>query len=354
MLCRRQGRKMKQTKKATLADIAAQTGYGTNTVSLALRGSTRISQGARDLIQSKARELDYVPNANAKALVLQRSHTVGLLLPEITNPIMTSVSQVVQSEFAKRGYSVLFAMSNGSIEEENRAIDMFRSRMVDGLLVYPLDHGQLDYLSMLRQRNFPVMLLIGKEESDIDAVGIDEFRGAYDATKYLIDLGHTNIGALVNHNQRNTEKYCGFQAAMQENGLTMRNEWIRQPDEHTLSSGRETTGLIMQAGMNRPSAIFASSDLLGLGALRWAKDNNLRVPEDLSIVGFDDIEGARHSLIGLTTIRNDVTYLARLAVERLVALIGTNGPLPKPEVKLLRGELMLRESAAAYTPSTKT
>jgi LacI family transcriptional regulator len=336
---------MKQNKKTTLADIAAQTGYGTNTVSLALRGSTRISKAARDAIQSKARELDYIPNANAKALVLQRSQTVGLLLPEITNPIMTSVSQVVQSEFSKRGYSVLFAMSNGSVEEENKAIDVFRSRMVDGLLIYPVDHENLDYLSMLRKRNFPVMLLIGKDDSDLDAVGINEFQGGYDATKYLIELGHTRIGALVNHDQQNTEKYFGFRAAMQEHGLELVKDWITQPREHKMASGYLATGQIM-AGPERPSAIFASSDLIGLGALRWAKDNKIAVPDQLSIIGFDDIDEARHSLIALSTIRNDVAYLARLAVERLLSLIDNQGALPPPKFDFLRGDLVVRESTA--------
>lgn len=339
---------MRQNKKTTLADIAAETGYGTNTVSLALRGSTRISQAARDTIQTKARELDYIPNANAKALVLQRSHTVGLLLPEITNPIMTSVSQVVQSEFSRRGYSVLFAMSNGSIEEENKAIDVFRSRMVDGLLVYPVDHEQLDYLSTLRKRNFPVMLLIGKDDSELDSVGINEFQGSYDATKYLIDLGHTRIGALVNHLQQNTEKYFGFKAAMEEHDLELVPDWIVQHEEHKMASGYTAIGRIM-SGSERPSAVFASSDLIGLGALRWAKDNGVSVPDQLSIIGFDDIEQARHSLVGLSTIRNDVAYLARLAVERLLQLMEAGETLPAPTVDLIRGELVSRESTAPLT-----
>ena len=145
--------------KARLKDIAERTGYGTNTVSLALRGSTRISAAAREKIAKAAEELDYVPNHIAKSLVSRRSNTVGLILHEITNPILTTAAETIQRTLAARGYGVLFASSNGSLEAEMRAIDMFRSRMVDGLLIYPVRHGQLEHLKRLREHNFPVVLL---------------------------------------------------------------------------------------------------------------------------------------------------------------------------------------------------
>ena len=177
-------------QKARLKDIAEKTGYGTNTVSLALRGSTRISAAAREKIAKAAEELDYVPNHIAKSLVSRRSHTVGLILHEITNPILTSAAEKIQRRLAARGYGVLFASSSGSPDEELRAIEMFRSRMIDGLLIYPVRHADLDHLKRLRARNFPVVLLIGIDDHEIDAVGIDEQAGAYDATRHLIDLGH--------------------------------------------------------------------------------------------------------------------------------------------------------------------
>ena len=152
-------------QKARLKDIAERTGYGTNTVSLALRGSTRISAAAREKIAKVAEELDYVPNHIAKSLVSRRSHTVGLILHEITNPILTTAAERIQRTLAARGYGVLFASSNGSLEEEMRAIEMFRARMVDGLLIYPVRHTQLDHLQRLRDHNFPVVLLVGIEGS---------------------------------------------------------------------------------------------------------------------------------------------------------------------------------------------
>jgi len=144
-------------RKVTLADIAAKTGYGTNTVSLALRGSTRISQAARDLIRGVADEMDHVPNKIAASLVLNRSNTIGLILHEITNPGLTSVAHMVQKTLGEHGYSVLFASSNGDPEEELKAIAAFRARMVDGLLIYPIAHCKLDHLKALRRNNFPTV-----------------------------------------------------------------------------------------------------------------------------------------------------------------------------------------------------
>lgn len=119
----------------TLADIAARTGVGTNTVSLALRNSTRISKAVRDKVKMAAREIGYIPNYVAKSLASDRTNTVGLLVHEITNPILTKAAQLIQLELAAHGYSILFATSNRSYEAEERAIEVFRSHMIDGLLV---------------------------------------------------------------------------------------------------------------------------------------------------------------------------------------------------------------------------
>lgn len=333
-------------QKARLKDIAQKTGYGTNTVSLALRGSTRISKAAREKIAKAAEELDYVPNHIAKSLVSRRSHTVGLILHELSNPILTSAAEKIQRTLAARGYGVLFASSNGSFEEELRVIEMFRARMVDGLLIYPARHTKLEHLRRLRERNFPVVLLIGMEGSGIDAVGIDEYAGAFAATRHLIDEGHSRIGVLVPAEYHTNPKYAGYRGALLSAGLESGPGLSASFPDHSIQGGIEAMdGLMGQP--NRPSAVFALDDLLALGALRWAKVNGVDVPRQLAIAGFDDDEAARHAVTPISTINNDVDELAQRSVARLMDLIDAGQLLPPPQAELLQGQLVIRESTRA-------
>ncbi len=338
-------------QKARLKDIAERTGYGTNTVSLALRGSTRISAAAREKIARAAEELDYVPNHIAKSLVSRRSNTIGLILHEITNPVLTSAAEKIQGALAARGYGVLFASSNGSLEAEMRAIEMFRARMVDGLLIWPVRHGELDHIKRLRDRNFPLVMLVGIENSGIDAVGIDEYAGAYDATRHLIEQGHRRIGALVTPQYQTMQKYSGYLDALSSAATKMAPELIASCQDHSISGGLAAMDGLMAAA-DPPTAVFASSDVLALGALRWAKLNGFAVPGRLAIVGFDDDEAARYAVTPISTINNDVEDLAQRSVARLMQLIEAGPVLPAPESELLRGRLIVRESTEAATAHT--
>jgi LacI family transcriptional regulator len=333
-------------RQSTLADIAALTGFGTNTVSLALRDSTRISEETRNKIRTAARELDYVPNQIAKSLAMDRTLTVGLILHSITNPIVTQAAKLIQLALAERGYSVLFATSNGNFEEEIRAITIFRSRMVDGLLIYPLIHKKIDHLVELRSKNFPIVLLNGYQDAPVDAVGVDEFRGAYQATRHLIDLGHTHIGAILPMERRNTEKYDGYLAALKKAKLRLDKDVLFAPPTHSIAAGLSATHNIMDRRA-RPSALFASSDLYALGALRWATINKVTVPEELAIAGFDDIESAQNAVLPITTINNDVAVMSRRAVDRLCVLMASRNNMPPPKTELIEPTLVVRESTVS-------
>jgi LacI family transcriptional regulator len=335
-------------RQPTLADIAALTGYGTNTVSLALRQSTRISEETRNKIQAAARKLDYVPNHVAKSLAMDRTLTVGLILHSITNPIVTQAAKSIQLALAERGYSVLFATSNGSFDEELRAIDAFRSRMVDGLLIYPLIHKKIDHIIELRSKRVPIVLLNGYKEGPVDSVGVDEFRGAYLATRHLIDLGHVEIGAILPMETRNTEKYDGYVAALRESSLQPIGEITYAPSTHSIAAGLEAMNHIMKRTA-RPSAVFASSDLYALGALRWATVNNISVPNTLAIAGFDNIESAQNAVLPITTINNDVDFTARRAVDRLCVLMASRNDMPPANTELVEPTLVVRESTAGKT-----
>lgn len=327
-----------------LKDIADKTGFSTNTVSLALRESPRIPEQTRLLIREAAAALNYLPNQIAKSLVSRETRTIGLVLTDITNPILTRVAQSIELVLAERGYGTLFATSNNALADEIRAVDLFRARQVDGMLIYPTSHRDLDHLRPLRRANHPIVLLVGDPDAGIDAVCMDQRRGAYKAVRHLIDMGHRRIG-LLDGSQRlgNLEKRDGCLQALGEAGIASDPDLSVDPQGVSVERGYRATETLMQRA-NRPTAIFCSNDSLALGALRWALQQGLRVPADVAIVGMDNIEFGEYAAVPLTTVNYAAETVTRMAVDRLMRLIAAGGQLPEPRVTQIDPDLLVRES----------
>src|SRR3569832_127993 len=243
-----------------LKDIADKTGFSTNTVSLAMRQSPRIPQQTRDLIQRAATELNYLPNHIAKSLVSRETKTIGLVQADINNPVLAHTAQAIEIALAGRGYGTLFATSNNGQGEEVRAIELVRARQVDGILIYPTGHRQLDHLRALRRANYPIVLLVGDPDAGIDAVCMDERRGAYKATRHLIDVGRRKIGIIDSANPLgNLEKSQGHHQALLEAGIDPEPMFAVDPHGHTAERGYWAMDTLM-SGRRRPTAVFAAND----------------------------------------------------------------------------------------------
>jgi LacI family transcriptional regulator len=327
-----------------LKDIADKTGFSTNTVSLALRHSPRIPPETRALIQQAASELNYLPNHIAKSLVSRETMTIGLVLTEITNPILTQTAQAIELALAERGYGTLFATSNNNFADELRAVELFRSRQVDGILIYPTSPRKLDHIRPLRRANFPVVMLTGDPDAGLDAVCVDDRRGAYKATRHLIEIGHRRIGMIDGGTLRgNSDKLEGYQQALREAGIEPDPACLVVPSVNSLMGGFWAMDPMMNTG-NRPSAVFAATDSLAIGALRWCQKHELRVPDDVAIMGCDNIEFAEYAAVPISSVNYAVDVVSRLAVDRLMRLISAGDHLPEPRATLIDPELVIRES----------
>lgn len=330
-----------------LKDIADKTGFSTNTISLALRQSPRIPVRTRELIQRAADELNYLPNHIAKSLVSRETKTIGLVLTDITNPALTHTAQAIEIALAELGYGTLFATSNNTLAEEIRAIELFRSRQVDGMLIYPASHGKLDHIRPLRLANYPVVLLVGDWDSGIDVVCVDDRSGAYKATRHLIDTGHRRIGFIDSSNPLgNPEKRQGYLQALGESGIEFDPGLAIDPHGHSAVQGYFAMAAMMHL-RRRPSAVFAANDSLAIGALRWCQKHGLRVPGDVAIIGFDNIEYAEYAAVPLSTVNYAVQMVTRMAVDRLMQLIAAADQLPEPRATLIDPELVIRDSTRA-------
>lgn len=328
-----------------LKDIADKTGFSTNTVSLALRQSPRIPQQTRDLIQRAASELNYLPNQIAKSLVSRETKTIGLVLTDMTNPALTQTAQSIEIALAERGYGTLFATSTNTLTEEMRAIELFRSRQVDGMLIYPTSPKLIEHIRPLRRANYPVVLLIPDPEESIDSVAVDDRRGAYKATRHLIETGRRRIGLIDGTNPMgNRLKRFGFMEALAESGIAFDARLTADPEGHSTVRGYDAMAKLMQGAPVAPSAVFVVNDSLAIGALRWCVNNGLRVPDDISIIGFDNIEFAEYASVPLSTVNYAVEIVTRMAVDRLMRLISAGDQLPEPQVTLIDPDLVIRES----------
>jgi LacI family transcriptional regulator len=327
-----------------LRDIADKTGFSTNTVSLALRESTRIPLETRSIIQSAALELGYFPNQIAKSLVNRETRTIGLVLTDILNPTLTHTAHAVEMALAEQGYGTLFATSNNVLAEELRVVEMFRSRQVDGILIYPVRHRELDHLRRLRRAGLPVVLLIADPDSGIDGVSVNDRTGVFQATRYLIGLGHRQIGFLdATRAAGNTEKFDGYQQALAASGIPFDPDLVVATNGHYARNGFYALDTLM-SGAKKPTAVVADNDSLALGALRWCHKHKVRVPQDLAVMGYDNIAISEFGTPPLSTVNYDVEAVSRMAVDRLMRLIKAGDVLPEPRITLIDPELIVRES----------
>ncbi len=330
---------------ARLKDIAEQTGFSVNTVSLALRGSSRIPDDTRNHILQTAERLNYLPNHVARSLVQRETRSVGLILTDLKNPVLTAVAQAVELGLSKRGYTTLFATSNNILSVEAQMIEAFRAKRADGMLIFPCSHRQLDHIRALRKRNYPVVLLVGDPDAGIDAVCMDERAGAYKAVAHLINNGHSRI-ALIDGAATlgNTEKQEGYLRAHAEAGIAVDPKLMLDPKGASVAAGFWAMD-DLQARKLGFSAVFAANDSLGLGVLRYCAKRGLRVPEDVAIVGFDNIEFGEYAVTPMSTINYDVPRVTDLAIDRVLDLIGATGELPEARVTQVEPELVVRESS---------
>ena len=330
-----------------LKDIAAATGFSTNTVSLALRQSPLVTEETRKVIAEVARELRYRPNEIAKSLVQRQTRSIGLILTNILNPILTQTAEAVELALSRRGYALLLATSSTMVEQEKRALEGFSGRQVDGVLIYPAHHGQLDHIAGLRRLGVPVVLLATEGHAGIDVVSFRDREGAYMATRHLLELGHRRIGMLDGGKPAGSgEKSAGYSQALAESGIALDPQLLRPIGGYAPGFGYRGMDELM-ALQAPPTAVFASNDALAAGVLDWCSRNGRQVPGDISVVGFDNIELAAYFSTPLTTIAYDPQAMARMAVERLLSLI-ENGEQAagRPQRQAVEPRIIIRESTA--------
>lgn len=327
----------------SIKDIARIAGVSHSTVSRALRDSPLISPETARRIQTIAHELGYRPSAAARSLVTRRTEAIGVVVTSIADPFNGEVVAGIEEVANQNGYSVILATSQADPQREMAVVRSFQERRVDGIVVASSRVGAL-YLPTLAEMQIPIVLLNNQHPSEfVHSVSIDNLDGARQAVRHLIGLGHTAIAYIGDESglESDAERLKGFEQAMSEARLNIQPEFVRRGDGKPDAAAREA--LLILALENRPTAIFCYNDMSALGALNAAAELNIPVPEELSIVGFDDLFFAALMRPALTTVHQPKKELGRRATQLLVELL--NGGTSE-RMQIVKGELAVRNSTA--------
>lgn len=300
---------------ATRNDVARLAGVSTAVVSYVVNGSKRVSPTTETRVREAIAMLGYQPNRAARALRLGSSETLGMVVPDSTNPFFATLAHAVEQAAAERGLDLLVANSDGSLAMERRHIDHFATRRVDGVFVCSA-LVEPD-LRALEQADIPVVLLSQYLPTPgIDSVSVDLKDGSRMAVEHLAEHGHEAIGIVIGTNTDSAvdPREVGWREALGRLGLAA-GPVFRQPFSRP---GGYEAGRWLLGGAERPTAIFVSSDRQAVGLLKAMHEAGVRVPEDLAIVSFDGSEDAEFSWPPLTTVSQPIDEMARAAVAALV------------------------------------
>lgn len=325
---------------ATIKDIAKVLNVTNATVSKALNDRKDISEEMKIRVRKVAEELNYKPNILARGLVKNESKTIGLIIPDITNPFYPEIAQGIEETINKDDYSLILCNSNWNKTKENNHINLLIGKKVDGLIIAPIGIEQADVVEV----DFPIVTVGNKSKTiEENYVVIDDEKGGYIATSHLIENGCRNILFIGGQENvlSNKDRLKGYKRALLENNMEVKENNIYSND-FKRESGYIIFKKIISANQV-PDGVFAGNDILALGVMQAIRESGLRIPEDIKIVGFDDIIYSQYPEIALTTIVQPKYEMGVLAAKLLLSKI--KNPKLKIENIILEPKIVIRKTS---------
>jgi LacI family transcriptional regulator len=339
----------KKRRGVTIKDVARASGVSSATVSRVLSGYEFVRETTRNRVMEAVEDLGYVANLQARSLAGGHSQVIGLLVPNLDNGYVGTIMQGIDRELARVNYDVVLYTSHRHPGKESFYVDVIANGLTEGLLlVVPL--VPTTYLEALRERHFPYVLIDqGDAKENSSVVEATNWQGAYEATRYLSQLGHTRIAFLTGSLAVRSaiDRFQGYKAALVDCDLPFREELVIEGDFQQ-QTGFETTKRLLQSVKSPPTAIFASNDLSAFGAMDAAREYGLRVPDDISIIGFDDVPQASFVYPKLTTVRQPLEQMGQVAVKMLLEQIEDQSR--PPQRVALATQLVIRDSCGRTDP----
>jgi len=334
---------------ATMREVAERAGVSMTTVSHVINETRFVSEELVERVKAAITALDYKPDQRARSLRTGSTKTLGVLVSDIANPFFPKVVRGIEDCAREDGYSVLLANTDESATAEELNLSLMLERRVDGLIVAP-SVGDAESLGNLIQRDTPMVMIDRCSELPMDQVCSENEQGAYDATKHLIDLGHTRIGAIVEMEDIETfhARILGWRRALSEAGLAEHSGDVRQAGLEV--EGAYAAARALLSGDDPVSAIFGTNNLMTLGVFRYLKDAGIPCPQAVSVVGFDDADWASAFNPSITSVAQRPYQMGYQATKLL--LVRLQHPHRPPRRISLPCELRIRESTASAAVSS--
>jgi LacI family transcriptional regulator len=339
---------MKQTspKRSTIAELAAQAGVSIPTVSRVLNGRPDVAPATRARIEQLIKESGYNRSSAAKGLRNESNGIIDLVVPGLENPYVTEIVRGVEQALERTGLRLALSFTQDASLGERQWLDKITDRATDGAILV-LAHGQSSRLDELRRRGIPFVVVDHRGElgPDVPSVGTTNWAGGRMAVEYLLSLGHRRIAMIAGPTSLrcSLDRVAGYRTALEAAGIPIEPELIR-PGDFRLQSGYIQTSALL-ALPDRPTAIFTGNDMQAMGAYKALYLRNMHVPEQMSVIGFDDIPLTTIVSPSLTSVRQPLFEMGRVATAMLMRLIAGE-PLDSSRVELAT-TLITRESCAS-------
>lgn len=332
----------------SIRDVAELAGVSVGTVSNVLNRPDLVTPSTRDKVHSAIAELGFVRNESARQLRAGGSRTVGLVVLDVANPFFTDVARGVEDTASAAGLAVILCNSDEKSSKEDAYLDLLEEQRVKGILITPAD-GISEHLGDLRRRGTPVVLLDRRStRRDQCSVSVDDALGGDLAVSHLLDYGHRRlafVGGPISINQVR-DRLSGARAAMERSDGDVHDLLVQTTPGLNVAAGRSAADELMQLPKNRrPTAVFCANDLLALGVLQELTRLSVRVPEDIAIVGYDDIDFASAAAVPLSSVRQPRHQLGRTAAQLLIEETADGGRHRHQQV-VFKPELVVRESSS--------
>lgn len=302
--------------RPTIYDVAKEANVSIATVSKVINNTGRISDSTREKVMETMRRLNYVPSTVASALTGKHTDSIGLIIPDISNPFFAEISRMIEDRAHELGLNVIMCSTDYNESKEKRYVELLLRKQVDGFIIAS-GFQSMYLLEEFQKRKIPMAMLAQDNPTlDFNVVSVDDYKGGYLATNYLLSLGHRNIAVVAEHVHSSNLRLHAYRDLHEQHGIPINNDNIVRTTA-SIKNGERVIKEIWEKG-NRPTAIFACNDLLAVGVMKGARELGINVPNELSVIGFDNTILSTTTVPELTTIAQPIAEMGKKIVDVII------------------------------------
>lgn len=334
---------------ATMNDVAALAGVSTATVSHVINGTRPVAGETKARVRAAIEQVGYYPNNMARALKSKKSRTIGMIVTNSTNPFFAGIVRGVEDTCFENGYSFILCNSDDVPEKQEAQLKLLLEKHIDGLLVMTTNHNPAFLTRLAGLTRLPVAVMDADEDLGLPTINDNSVAGGQLAAEFLVNCGLRRIACITGpqRHPRSRDRLAGFRAALARRGVHLPESWIVESNLDLAGGYRAMSRLL--ADTPPPEAVFAFNDLAAVGAMRAAHQRQMAVPDQVSIIGYDDIELAAYTEPPLTTIGQPIHEMGRQAAKMMIHLV--EDKTARPASKQLEPVLVVRETVKIIKPA---